>query len=112
VLAARDVFVLSSVSEGMSNTILEAMASRLGVLVTKVGGAELVVDGTTGLLVPGPPPQAIASALERLARQPALRAGGAATWGAWACAAVAIDWLLRNYGGLFGPRPWLGNVSL
>lgn len=53
VLAAMDVFVLPSISEGLSNTILEAMAAGRPVVATHVGGAdELVVPGDTGLLVP------------------------------------------------------------
>jgi sugar transferase (PEP-CTERM/EpsH1 system associated) len=50
-MRAMDVFVLPSIAEGMSNTILEAMASGVPVLATKVGGnPELVLDGMTGTL--------------------------------------------------------------
>lgn len=59
------VFVLPSRAEGISNTILEAMATGLPVIATTVGGnSELVVDGETGFLVPPGDPAAIA---ERLA---------------------------------------------
>ncbi len=51
-LNSFDVFVLSSLSEGMSNTILEAMATELPSVVTSVGAnPDLVEDGKTGFLV-------------------------------------------------------------
>lgn len=71
VLAALDVFVLPSLSEGLSNTILEAMATALPVVATRVGGAdELVADGVTGLLVPASDTAALASAVTRLLQDP------------------------------------------
>ncbi|MBI4347873.1 MAG: glycosyltransferase family 4 protein [Elusimicrobia bacterium] len=48
---AADVFVLPSISEGLSNALLEAMASGLAILASRVGGsAEAVVDGGSGYL--------------------------------------------------------------
>lgn len=74
VLAAMDVFVLSSTSEGLSNTILEAMAAGLPVVATKVGGnAELVVDTVTGFLVSAQDPSTLWAPLARLIESPALR---------------------------------------
>ena len=68
-----DVFVLSSVLEGMSNALLEAMAAGRPAVATRVGGnTELVVDGETGFLVPPKDPQALADAVARLLRDPAL----------------------------------------
>lgn len=65
---AFDLFVLPSLAEGISNTILEAMASGLPVVATRVGGnAELVVEGETGALVPRSDPDALAQALQRYA---------------------------------------------
>jgi sugar transferase (PEP-CTERM/EpsH1 system associated) len=71
ILRGLDVFVLASESEGMSNTILEAMASARPVIATAVGGnPELVVDGETGLLVPPNDPPAMAAAIMKLLRDP------------------------------------------
>jgi glycosyltransferase involved in cell wall biosynthesis len=59
-----DCFVLPSLAEGVSNTILEAMATRLPVVATRVGGnAELIESGMTGTLVPSASPDALASAI-------------------------------------------------
>ena len=59
-----DCFVLPSLAEGVSNTILEAMATRLPVIATRVGGnAELIESGMTGTLVPSAHPDALARAI-------------------------------------------------
>ena len=73
-LAAADIFVLSSRSEGMPVSILEAMAAGLPVVASNVGGvAELVVDGETGFLTAPADEAALASALGRLLADPDLR---------------------------------------
>ena len=73
-LARADVFVLSSTSEGLPLSILEAMAAGLPVVASSVGGVpEAVEDGETGLLVPPRDPVRLAAALERLLVDPALR---------------------------------------
>jgi glycosyltransferase involved in cell wall biosynthesis len=66
-LAAADVLVLPSKSEGLPYSILEAMAAALPVVASDVGGIpEEVVDGTTGLLVPRGDRSAMSRALRRL----------------------------------------------
>jgi sugar transferase (PEP-CTERM/EpsH1 system associated) len=64
VLRTLDVFVLPSLGEGISNTILEAMATALPVVATAVGGnPELVTAGATGALCPAADSDALAAAL-------------------------------------------------
>jgi sugar transferase (PEP-CTERM/EpsH1 system associated) len=68
VMRALDLFVLPSLAEGISNTILEAMASGLPVLATRVGGnAELVAEGLTGSLVAAGDIEALARGLVEMA---------------------------------------------
>jgi sugar transferase (PEP-CTERM/EpsH1 system associated) len=71
VMRGLDAFVLPSVAEGISNTILEAMATGLPVLATAVGGnAELVSARNTGLVVPPGDAAAMADGLARWATRP------------------------------------------
>jgi glycosyltransferase involved in cell wall biosynthesis len=70
-LPALDVFVNSSITEGLSVTILEAMAAAVPVVATRVGGTpEIVRDGDTGMLVEPRQPVAIARAIAHLAERP------------------------------------------
>jgi colanic acid/amylovoran biosynthesis glycosyltransferase len=73
-LRSADVFVLSSLSEGLSTATLEAMAVGLPVVVTDVGGMrEAVTDGVHGFVVPPRDPAALAAALLELAADGELR---------------------------------------
>jgi glycosyltransferase involved in cell wall biosynthesis len=106
VLRALDIFVLSSRSEGMSNTILEAMASALPVVATDVGGAaESVQHGRTGLLVPAQDSVALADAIGALAVNPARRRTFGAAGRARAERDFAVDRMIQRYeGGLSAAR--------
>src|SRR4029453_5012390 len=73
IMRALDVFVLPSLREGLSNTILEAMASGLPVVATRAGGnPHLVEEGYTGQRVPPADPAAMAAALGVYIRDRAL----------------------------------------
>lgn len=71
-LRAADAFVLPSHVEGLSNTLLEAMALELPVVATRISGSEdIVEDGATGLLVLPGDAAALADALNTVLANPA-----------------------------------------
>ena len=71
--AAADAFFLPSLSEGLSNSLLEAMSSGLAIVASRVGGsAEAVVDGRSGLLFDRDDEAALSSAIRRLRSEPGL----------------------------------------
>jgi glycosyltransferase involved in cell wall biosynthesis len=75
VLAAAAVSVLPSLSEGISNSLLESMAAGVPVVATRVGGTpEVIEDGEHGLLVPPGDPQAVADAILAVLGDPELAA--------------------------------------
>jgi glycosyltransferase involved in cell wall biosynthesis len=79
VLAALDLFVLSSCEEGMGSVLVEALNAALPIVATTAGGiTEVVEDGANGLTVPPRNPEALARAQLRLINDPALRSALAA----------------------------------
>ncbi|MDN5850995.1 MAG: glycosyltransferase family 4 protein, partial [Nitrococcus sp.] len=115
--SAADIFVLPSRLEGMSNAILEAMASGLPIVANRVGGnPELVVDGTTGLLCrPGAPDDMVA-AMERLISDHSVRAAMGGMARARAVADFSIDAMVESYARFYrsvaGANPTRGRQSL
>jgi colanic acid/amylovoran biosynthesis glycosyltransferase len=72
--AEADAFCSSSFAEGLPVVLMEAMATSLPVVATRIAGIpELVEDGVNGLLVPPARPDALADALASLAASPARR---------------------------------------
>jgi sugar transferase (PEP-CTERM/EpsH1 system associated) len=101
VMRGLDCFVLPSLAEGISNTILEAMSSGLPVLATDVGGnADLVDPGRTGLLVAAEA-QALAGGLERLAADPAASAAMGRAGRARVEREFSLDAMVTAYQGLY-----------
>jgi sugar transferase (PEP-CTERM/EpsH1 system associated) len=101
-LRAFDLFALPSRAEGISNTILEAMASGLPIVATRVGGnPELVEEGRTGFLVPPADPVALADALARYAGDAALAAAHGAAGRERARAEFSLDRMIERYTALY-----------
>ncbi len=102
-VAGVDVFANSSTSEGVSLTLLEAMAAERPIVATRVGGTpEVVVDGETGRLVPARDPAAFAAALLDVAADPArARAWGVAGRGRL-LQHFTLDEMVRRYLEVYG----------
>lgn len=96
-LAGCDVFVNTSISEGVSLTILEAMAAGLPVIATAVGGTPEIVDTGCGLPIPARSPQALSEALRTLAARPDLRSQLGAAARARVEARFTLDRMVREY---------------
>jgi sugar transferase (PEP-CTERM/EpsH1 system associated) len=102
VMRGFDCFVLPSLAEGISNTLLEAMASGLPVIATRVGGnAELMEEGLTGRLVPRADPEALATEILRYFDDPLLarRHGGAGR--SLVEKRFSLDLMVRRYDELY-----------
>jgi glycosyltransferase involved in cell wall biosynthesis len=97
-LPAADVYASSSISEGVSLTILEAMATGVAVVATSVGGTpEILSDGTGGLLVPSRDPVRMATAIVSLAKDPRRRSALAAAARRRLEASFTIDRMVDDY---------------
>ncbi|MBS0370663.1 MAG: TIGR03088 family PEP-CTERM/XrtA system glycosyltransferase [Proteobacteria bacterium] len=106
IMRGLDVFVLPSQAEGISNTLLEAMASGLPVVATAVGGnPELVVDQQTGLLVPALDPQAMGSGFAALFNDPARARSMGAAGRERVLTNFSMDAMIGNYLALYEGMP-------
>jgi sugar transferase (PEP-CTERM/EpsH1 system associated) len=102
VLRGLDAFVLPSLAEGISNTILEAMATGLPIVATLVGGnGELLVNDATGRLVPASDVDAMASALLDDFRRPAVARARGASARAAVLTQFSLDAMVTAYGELY-----------
>jgi sugar transferase (PEP-CTERM/EpsH1 system associated) len=102
IMGALDLFVLPSLAEGISNTILEAMASGLPVVAARVGGnPDLVLDGETGRLIEPGNPEAMAEALAEYLEHPSLLAkhGAAGLRRVQEC--FSLDKMVEGYLGVY-----------
>lgn len=101
-----DIFALPSLAEGISNTLLEAMACGSAPVATHVGGnPELVSDGVNGRLVPAADAGALAEALAGLVRDPARRQALADASRRRACDEFDLASMLARYAALYGSGP-------
>lgn len=101
-----DIFALPSQAEGISNTLLEAMACGCAPVATAVGGnPELVTDGGNGLLVPASDSEALAQALGRLVADPGLRTSLAQASLERARREFSLDGMVQAYGALYASGP-------
>jgi glycosyltransferase involved in cell wall biosynthesis len=101
-LPAADLYASSSISEGVSITILEAMAAGLPVVATSVGGTpEVLLNGTGGALVPARAPERLAAAMLALAKDARRRAAAGAEARHRLETAFTIDRMVDEYARLY-----------
>jgi glycosyltransferase involved in cell wall biosynthesis len=101
-LKALDVFTLTSIAEGISNTVLEAMASGLPVVATRVGGnPELVEHGRTGQLIASRDVPGLTSALEAYLNDSSLQQEHGRAGRARAVEHFSLDRMAQQYADLY-----------
>ncbi|MCA9047596.1 MAG: glycosyltransferase [Planctomycetaceae bacterium] len=101
-LAASDAFLMSSISEGIPLTIIEAMAARIPVVATAVGGIpEMIDDNCSGLLAPSGDDRSLAKCLQRLHADPALRKSMTEHAELTARSTFSLSGMLSSYSSLY-----------
>lgn len=116
-LRAFDIFVLPSLGEGISNTILEAMASGLPIVATHVGGNPELVHHDNGILVPAADHAALADAIARYAANAELRSVHGRRGRAIVETRFSIQAMVQGYLGVYDdlvgmPAPTRGTAHL
>src|SRR5262249_17868053 len=102
ILSELDVFVLSSVSEGLPLVALEAMAAAKPVIVTRSGGPqEIVEDGRTGLLIPPADSDALTEKICELFANPERAAALARTGRAKVESEFTLEGMICDYERLY-----------
>jgi glycosyltransferase involved in cell wall biosynthesis len=104
-MKSLDIFVMSSLTEGLGSAILEAMTCEKPVVGTRTGGIpEAVVDGVTGLLVPPRDEAALAAAIGRLLGDPDLRQSYGRAGRARVERAFSVDRLVEGTARVYSER--------
>lgn len=102
ILQSLDVFVLPSLAEGISNTILESMACGVPVIATDVGGnSELVQHGVNGIIVPPANVDALSLAIERYANNASMRVEHGRSGRTRVVECFSMSYMLKNYLSLY-----------
>jgi sugar transferase (PEP-CTERM/EpsH1 system associated) len=100
--AAFDLFVLNSFGEGMSNTLLEAMASGLPTVCTDVGGnGELVADRERGILITPGDDRALAEAIGQYISSPGMRAAHGHNARCFVAQHFSLEQMIHRYVALY-----------
>lgn len=101
-LNGMDIFVQASRAEGMSNTLLEAMASGLPLVAARVGGnPEVIAEDETGLLFAPGDEATMSDCIERLANSPELRSRMGEAGRDRALKKFSVDQMLEGYRNLY-----------
>ena len=102
ILRGFDVFVLPSLNEGISNTVLEAMATGLPVIASSVGGnVELVDDGRTGMLFDAGDVGCLSAHMLQCLQQPQLRLAQGQAGRQVALQRFSLDAMVARYGQVY-----------
>lgn len=113
VMRGLDCFVLPSLAEGISNTVLEAMASGIPIVATRVGGnPELIEDGLSGRLVPSADTAAMAHAILGYFDDPVMARRHARAARNAAVQRFSLDAMVSQYRSLYDSLLNCGNTEL